>query len=434
MKTEIKTYIQSRCPKGVRLIRDTHLIVDASKKLMKDGVLTPIRLSKTVALNLTATDGDKEAKEKFELALAEAIQIKHQLHKGLLTTGFASTHQAKALGVGKLQEVFEDMFQNKWGNKSELRQANYVRQYFNDVAEYFKPDFKLNLLTIDMIEDFKSWVAIKIAERPANGMGSVSNNSINKRLGVIREVLRYAIKKRLLKPDEVPNPDPRVNNMGVVDLPRGDSKQKPAFTLQEQETFIQNVRDFGNDWFADLITVGFDFGMRQEGELFHFTVDNINFGRKTIQWFRPKIGVWSEETPINERCLAIFKKYREVAMQRKDRAMFPYSKSKMRSAWDKYIKLCNFNIKFTPYCTRHTYITRLAEAGVNPKVCQKLAGHKVIETTLRYYTKTSSKLLTDAMEKMQNQVADYEKSLKLVHNVKPTPSMVGHNSIKMGVE
>lgn len=434
MKTEIKTYIQQRCPKGVRLIRDTYLIVDASKKLMKDGVMTPVRLSKTVALNFEATDSDSKAKEKFELALQEAIRIKHQLHRGLVTTGFATTHKPKALGVGKLQEVFEDMYQNKWGNSPDKKQAESCRQYFNDVVEYFKPDFKLNLFTIDMIEEFKAWVSIKIAERPANGMGSVSNNSINKRLGVIREVLRYAIKKRLLKPDEVPNPDPRVNNMGVVDLPRGDSKQKPAFTLEEQENYIKAVREFGNDWFADLLTVAFDFGMRQEGELFHFTVDNINYGRKTIQWFRPKIGVWSEETPITDRCLAIFKKYREVAIQRKDRVMFPYSKGKMRNAWDKYIKLCNFNIKFTPYCTRHTYITRLAENGVNPKVCQKLAGHKVIETTLRYYTKTSSKLLTDAMEKMQNQVADYEKSLKLVHNVKSTPSMVGHNSIKMGVE
>jgi integrase len=438
MKAEIKTYIQSRCPKGVRLIRDTHLIVDASKKLMKDGVMTPVRLSKTVALNLEATDTDGKAKEKFEVALAEAIQTKHQLHRQLATNGFASSHRATALGTGKLQEVFEAMFQLKWGNNPDKKQAEMNLGYFKDVVEFFKPDFKLNLFTLEMIEEFKSWVAMKIAERPANGSGSVANGSINKRLGVIREILRYAIKKRLLKPDEVPNPDPRVKNMGIVDLPRGESKQKPAFTIEEQETFIRKIRDCGDDWFADVITVAFDFGMRHEGELFGFKVDDINFGRKTITWYRPKIGIYSEETPINERCLAIFKKYREVAMTKVDRKMFSFSKGKMRCKWDKFIRLCGYNNRFTPYCTRHTYVTRLADSGVNPKVCQKLAGHKAIETTLKYYTHTSSKLLTDAMSKLQNQVQEYEAKIKseaekAEDNLK-LASLIGHNSKKMKVE
>ena len=69
----------------------------------------------------------------------------------------------------------------------------------------------------------KTFVAKKIAERPKNMTGTVSNNSINKRLGVLRSIMKYALSKRLLANDQLINPDPRVKNMGVADLPRGQS-------------------------------------------------------------------------------------------------------------------------------------------------------------------------------------------------------------------
>jgi integrase len=37
------------------------------------------------------------------------------------------------------------------------------------------------------------------------------------------------------------------------------------------------------------------------------------------------------------------------------------------------------------HALRHTYITRLAEAGIHPKVLQTLARHSTLETTLEYY-------------------------------------------------
>lgn len=426
MRAEIKTYIQSHCPKGIRLAKDKYLLVDASKQFMVNGKLENKRITKTVNLGINLTDTLGDAKEKFEDALAEAIQLKKSTHYELATKGV--NVQLKQRGVGQLTNTFNAMFNAKWGTKADTKQAMHVKDYFKDIEEYFQPDFKLNAFTEENISLFREWVANKIVTRPSNFMGSVSNNSINKRLGVIREILRYAIRKRILDAKDVPNPDPRVKNMGVVDLPRGDSKQKPAFTIEEQERFIKMARDCNDDEFADCITVGFDLGMRHDGELFGFTVDDINFGRKTIQFYRPKTGVRSEEMPLNGRLQNIFIKYRQVAMQRADRKMFPFSKSKMRWKWDKYIKLCGYKSTFTPYCTRHTYVTRLAEAGVNPKVVQKLAGHKAIETTLKYYTKTSSKLLADAMKALENQVTEYEEKIEDISEKLEENSMIGHNS------
>lgn len=42
--------------------------------------------------------------------------------------------------------------------------------------------------------------------------------------------------------------------------------------------------------------------------------------------------------------------------------------------------------KVNPHALRHTYITRLFEAGLDIKEIQYLAGHSTIDMTLRVYT------------------------------------------------
>ena len=53
--------------------------------------------------------------------------------------------------------------------------------------------------------------------------------------------MKYALSKRLLSNDQLINPDTRIKNMGIVDLPRCQSKRKPAFTDREQEQFLQLI-------------------------------------------------------------------------------------------------------------------------------------------------------------------------------------------------
>ncbi|NLV47774.1 MAG: site-specific integrase [Clostridiaceae bacterium] len=57
------------------------------------------------------------------------------------------------------------------------------------------------------------------------------------------------------------------------------------------------------------------------------------------------------------------------------------------------------NTNYTVHDLRHTYITRGAQAGVNPKVLQTLTGHKRIETLLNIYTHVSDQDRTDAAQK-----------------------------------
>ena len=65
--------------------------------------------------------------------------------------------------------------------------------------------------------------------------------------------------------------------------------------------------------------------------------------------------------------------------------------------WSGTIRQEKRNIFFVPYLTRphslrHTFTTRMCEAGVNIKVIQDTLGHKDITTTLNIYTDVTKEL------------------------------------------
>ena len=421
MKAELKTYIQENCPNGITLRpNETSLYVKQSKRMMVDGAMKDQQQSKVIQLGISNQMTLTESKDEFEKALVLAMASKREMKENFARKGFTSTG-TQPLGTGTLLNTFNLCFEKTYGKCTEKHQKN-VRGQFADIVEYFKPDFKLSDFTEDMIDDFKDWVGTKVAERPSNMKGTVSSGSINKRLGVLRNVMKYAIKKRLLSNDQLINPDNRVKNMGLVDLPRGESKRKPAFTMTEQEIFLETAEQYGDRKWHDLWCFAFDLGQRHDGELDSFTVDDINFNRGTIIFYRPKTKTNSVEIPLTPRLLEIAKRLRPIAMQRPDRKMFPSSHSSRRNNWEKMLKLCGFNSSFTPYCTRHTWITRLAEQESNPKVVMDMAGHKVIETTLTYYAKTQSPVLSKAIQNLHNQRMLAIKPKAEVH------ALHGHNS------
>ena len=419
LKSEVKTYIQKNCPQGITLHRnDKSLYVKQSK--MVNG--KPTTLTKVINMGISRSMTDAEMKTAFEDTLRNALSVKRQFSEQINNPNFTSFHKPQAVGTGTLGSVFDMMFQSQWGLASE-KQKYLVKHFFNDLKEYFGYDKSLAYWTEEMIDEFKEWSAKKIAEREKNMTGTVSNNSINKRLGVLRSIKKYALKKRLLTNDQLINPDPRVKNMGIVDLPRGETKRKPAFAEHEQEQFLAIIQKCGDEFWYDHWAWAFDSGMRHEGELDNFTIDNIDFGRKSVTFWRSKTKGYSVEMPLTPRMLEIAKRRIKDAKARPDRKVFATSATQRRSNWDKYIRMCNFNQKFTPYTTRHTFITRLAEKNVNPKVTMELAGHSVIETTLTYYTKSSSIVLQNAMLALCNGRDDDSKD-----TINEDNSMIGHNS------
>lgn len=420
LKPEVLAYITQQSPQGITLTKNQKGLYVKVGKMINGKEKT---LTKTINMGLEQGMSVAECKEAFETTLSTAINVKRQFKTQIENPNFTSFHKPTAVGVGTMGSVFDMMFVKEWGG-CVVKQQDLVKAFYQDLKEYFGDDKRLSTFIEEDIDAFKEFVAKKIAERPKNMTGTVSNNSINKRLGVLRSIMKYAISKRLLSNDQLINPDPRVKNMGIQDLPRGQSRRKPAFTLREQEQFLAFMEKFGDEEWHDTWAFAFDSGMRHDGELDGFTIDNVDFGRKTITFWRPKTKSWSLDTPLTPRQFDILTRRRTMASARKDRKVFPGTPGSRTSNWRKYIAMCNFNQHFTPYTTRHTYITRLAENNISPKVVMELAGHTCIETTMTYYTKSSSKLLNQAILSLQNTSENEQND-----SIDAIP-MMGHNSRK----
>ena len=139
----------------------------------------------------------------------------------------------------------------------------------------------------------------------------------------------------------------------------------------------------GQHDFADIFIWLNDVGMRHSTECLKFTIDNVDFKRNHVHFFRPKTNKWSK-VPLTDRAREIALRLKDRANLREDKRMFGHLKTRsMRSYFDKYRKLCNIP-DFTPYVTRHTFMTKLSENKTPPPTIAKLGGITV-ETAQKYY-------------------------------------------------
>jgi integrase len=68
------------------------------------------------------------------------------------------------------------------------------------------------------------------------------------------------------------------------------------------------------------------------------------------------------------------------------RPLFPSTWSVFVNIWERLRKALRLEMdpEFVPYCTRHTFATRLVQQGVRIEVLQRLMGHETISMTMRY--------------------------------------------------
>ena len=350
-------------------------------------------------------------------AIDEAVKLKELQRKEIATTGFNNTLKKKVRTVGILGEVIDAVLKEK------EHMASYVNHkiYAKDVLEYFPRDIKLHeMQTQQHYKDFKVKMQELILARPNNNLGSFNTRSLNKRLGFLRDVFKYALSNRLLSSDKLldSSPDAVGRHMGWKNEAVIETKQKNIISPQDEQDIVDEATFDGEQEFVDAFRWLLNgYGMRIEFEFQKLTIDCIKFPRGkdtkfTINFFRNKTKKWSGDLPMNEVTKEIALRYRSVAFARADKKLFPnMTKRKLRTLFEKYSKRLQLDI--TPYCTKHTFITRLAENKVPVKTISKLAGISV-DTALKYYNQVSDEGMEEAMQSLEND------SSKVV-------SMYGHN-------
>lgn len=399
-------------PKGIRLRSKNTLQVQSSKTVWVDGKKQVNREFEDVPVVITAKCPTYDT--ALQSAIKEAMKIKIGLDTLVASSGYGKSKIRKAFGVGKLKETFDMLFEKRWSGQ---KQEKNVLIYATDIFNYFPNDIRLDeMQTDEHYEGFKKFVIKQIEERPMNNLSTVSNKSVNHRLGILRETFRYAIKYGLLDQDKLLNPDIRAKDMGWTNLSVGMSKRKRPLTDEEvQNIYDQAVAD-GELEFADAFIWLVDTGMRHKTEFDRFTVEDIKYKQGHVIFYREKTGGWSVPIPLTDRCMEIAKARKELAFKRNGHKgrLFTIGYSRRRTLFDRYKKRCNLPEDFKPYATRHTFITRLVEAGNPPNVVKDLAGHKCIETTFTFYAQSSDKALK-----------------KAITSINKPMSMIGHNRRKV---
>ena len=81
--------------------------------------------------------------------------------------------------------------------------------------------------------------------------------------------------------------------------------------------------------------------------------------------------------------------------------------------------------RFSCHTLRHTFTTRMCEAGVNIKVIQDALGHSDISTTLNIYADVTKELRKSEFENLDRQFAQWKVKIKRTPN---TPYAIYANS------
>lgn len=221
------------------------------------------------------------------------------------------------------------------------------------------------------------------------GLSDKSNSLQAKVLMNLRSIFNVAMENGLVAKSPV----------SAMLKPTGKATQeKETLTADECQALLTRVR---NTRARTFLLIGLHTGMRR-GEILGLQWKDIDFNGKTIH-VRHNAVVKEGETTVSgdmktqaaKRNLPLSEELEIWLAERKKASHSQYviamenhkplTKSAYRSMW-KLIERELPDTHITAHILRHTYITRLFEAGLDIKEIQYLAGHSTIDMTLKVYT------------------------------------------------
>jgi len=415
--------LTSLLPSGIRLRKgkkNDSLIIQTRKKAVDaNGKVHTIADARTVKLSVTNPANDADYTEAFRVALEEAKKEKLLAINHIAVHGVESTKQPKQRGVATLGEVYDAVFEKRWKGTPQERG---VEIYSNDLFAYFPKSIKMDeMQTHEHYDNFLTFMEDRVKNRKMNNRGTWDTSTTNRRLGVIRVCIAYAIEYGLLHKDKVLNTDSNVKNYGWKNLKVKAIRKKNVLDKSEECEMIELMKHRGDHEFADEFAWLVDLGMRYETEMLKFTIKDIDWKKKTICFWREKTKQYSANLSLSKRAWSIALRYKDVALSKTSQRMFSHSKHQLEALFRKYKELCSV-VDFTPYVTRRMFGTRLGERMVNPKIISEMMGHKCSETGQKYYIQATKKGIERAVKLTELSDEQFD---EFIDNQN---TLIGHNS------
>lgn len=257
------------------------------------------------------------------------------------------------------EQLRKEVMRNRWSKQKSTSTAEINSK---TIVEILGADALVKHISQRAIDD----VAVMMQEENEE----VSPATLNRKYSSLSVMIKYAKKRGYIPKDfdfEIPKYKEAEHRIRWI-------------TDQEEKEMIAYLKTIQSD-VADIVTILINTGLRLS-ELWRLTVRDVTDTHLTV---------WESKSG-KARSVPLVSKVREIFKDRKenrapDSKLFPdWTNYRLTHYWNRgrdYLGLSN-DPQYVPHVCRHTFCTRLIQRGVPITHVQRLAGHSVITTTLRY--------------------------------------------------
>ena len=297
-------------------------------------------------------------------------------------TYYPSTKGAKTLADFKRLEAdaIRDAAAGKLGKRQRPRLADFIRDHYLPWAKiHHKPSnhqsdrwrcdvliaafgkLRLDEITAFRIEQFKR----ERMTAPTKHGKVRAPASVNHEITLLSAILRLAIEQGHLET----NPCRKVKKLRL-------NNRRHRYLTDEEETRLLEACFGPRQHLAPLIRLAVNTGMRR-GELLKLTWRDVDFGRDVLHVRDPK-NSRDRALPLNAEARRALE---QLGPERPEKRVFAFVE--MKRAWHSACRIAEIeDLHF--HDLRHTFATRLADAGADAFTIAALLGHTTIQMTSRY--------------------------------------------------
>lgn len=220
------------------------------------------------------------------------------------------------------------------------------------------------------------------------GQKKLTDATVNRSLSTLRHILYWAVDEQLIQ----------TNPLSRLKLVKERRLRRPVMTMAEEEAVLDALPDY----LRRIVICALDTGMRR-GEVLKQRWEDVDLDRKLLMVTKSKtIDGEGREIPLTDRLYRILAKQTEkqgVVFTMRDQPL-----EWIRKGWLGGIKRAGLR-HFRIHDLRHTFNTRLMEAGVIQDVRMALMGHSGGSRVHSTYTHVELPVKREAIARLQKWVS-----------------------------
>ncbi|WHH58440.1 site-specific integrase [Petroclostridium sp. X23] len=344
---------------------------------------------------------DENGKQKIRTLYAndrEELIKKFDMERSRLHMGY--NIEPSMLTVGKWVDIWLTQYK-----KNSIKPATYDG-YYNTIKNYIKPYFgstRLSMLKTDSIQQ----VYNKMKDK------ELDTASIKKVHTVLNQAFNQAIRNGIVY----------INPVTAAAVPKQKKNKVRILSKQEQKKFTEAC-DKINNVYTELLSFLLETGLRI-GEALALIKDNVSLEDEEITiantahrirnyegtGLKTKINIGDVKTDSGYRKVPLTSKAYNILEHRLEvtKSEFVFCANNGSILQERNVRRTIDRIKkdtklkdMTAHTLRHTFATRMLEAGLPLKVASEILGHKSIQITADIYMHVLPNTKKDAIKKLEN--------------------------------